>query len=392
MPEARSWRQVGLPFLVLRLGGQAGEFVAFIVLARDLDAASFGRLSMAFLVARYLGLVADWGASVRGARDVARGDDAEAIDALLRRRERVATFLTAAFVAGAFALGGQPYVSLAAVVAARGLNRDWVSLGQGRGHASGASSMAQGAALLALTVVVRTPAQAAAAVAGGYLVGLVVSLGANRHLTRPDAEHRGQPNPRVDGWFLGAVLADQVTISADTLLLGWLRDASAAGIYAAVYRIPNAWMTLIGLTVLGVLPRTTKLLAGGSHEDTKGLRRQAIRAGSIAGAIILTSAVPAYLLVPIVFGEAYASGRTPLLILMVATAVMAIAASMHPLYVALAKDRDVFTLSFAAALVNLAANAIAIPAWGMVGAAMATFATQTMLLAIVVVRLRQLLP
>jgi O-antigen/teichoic acid export membrane protein len=90
-----------------------------------------------------------------------------------------------------------------------------------------------------------------------------------------------------------------------------------------------------------------------------------------------------------VFGNAYKAGRTPLVILMVATALMAVTASMHPLYIALVKDRDVFTLSLGGALVNVAANAVAIPAWGMTGAAYATLATQAALLAIVVVRLRQ---
>lgn len=384
MTEARSWRQVGLPFLMLRLSGQAGEFGAFVLLARRLAADDFGRLAIAFLIARYAGLVADWGASVRGARDIARGDEPRAIDALIRRRTCASAVLAVGFAAASLAFAGGQFALLAFVVASRGLNRDWLSLGRERGHASGAGSTAQGLALLILAAVTRSPTQAAATLAAGYVVGLAVSLALN---PRHTVAHEG--TVRVDGWILGSVLADQVTISADTIILGWLRSASAAGIYAAVYRIPNAWMTVIGLTVLGVLPATARMVAGGTRDDARALQRRALRAGAIAAATILASAIPVVMLVPFAFGVEYAAGQLPLAILMVATAVMAIAASMHPLYLAVAKDREVFTLSLAGAVTNVAANAIAIPTWGMLGAAGATLATQVALLITIMTRLRR---
>jgi O-antigen/teichoic acid export membrane protein len=383
----RTWRHVGLPFLVLRVAGQAGEFAAFVVLTRQLSPGDFGRLSVAFLVARYLGLVADWGASVRGARDVARGDDPAAIHALVVRRTRVSWALAAAFALGALAFGRVAFVALAAVVLARGVNRDWLSLGRERGFASGASSLVQGVALVALTLFARSPAQAAAALAAGYLAGLVVSFVVNPH-----HKPAGHGDVRVDGWILGAVLADQVTISADTLLLAWLRTSSLAGVYAAVYRIPNAWMTLIGLTVFGAVASTAKRVAQGTHEDAKALQRRALGVGTKAAGVILLSAIPAYALVPIVFGDEYAPGRGPLVILLVATACMALAASMQPLYLAVARDRDVLTLAATGAVVNIAVNAVAIPLWGMTGAAIATLVAQLALLGILSWRLRKLLP
>lgn len=391
MTERRTWKNVGLPFLILRLGGQGGEFAAFVVLARQLDTADFGRLSIAFLVARYFGLVADWGASVRGARDVARGDDAGKIDALLRRRAQVSIFLTGTFALGAWALVGLAFVPLAAVVLARGINRDWLALGREQGVTSGAASLVQGVAVLALALLTRTLSQAAGALAVAYVVGLVVSLVLNRRPSQIDRAKSSDSVP-VDGWILGALLADQITISADTLLLALLQSSSAAGIYAAVYRIPSAWMTVIGLSVFGALATTTRLVSGGTREESRALQRRSVRVGLFTAGAILLSAFPAYVLVPTVFGPAYSSGRTPLLILMVATAVMAITASMHPIYVALARDRDVFTLSFSGAVVNLVANSIAIPLAGLAGAASATLAAQLALLGLVVSRLRRLLP
>ncbi|MEY2472241.1 MAG: hypothetical protein QOK28_1570 [Actinomycetota bacterium] len=385
----RTWRRVGLPFLVLRVAGQAAEFVAFVLLARRLAPAEFGQLSIVFLFARYLGLVGDWGASIRGARDVARGDDAASIDALIRRREVVTLVLAAGFAAVTAAIAGAPLALLAAVVLARGLNRDWLSLGRERGLLSGASSTAQGIAVMVFALAAHTLGQGAGAVAAGYLVGLVVSIALNRRRGRT-ARSDARGAQRVDGWILGSVLADQVTISADTFLLAALRSTSAAGIYAAVYRIPNAWMTLVGLTVLGMLAPTTRRIRDATRAEVRTLHRRSLRVGVGAAAVIFASAIPGYFLVSIAFGHAYDRGRAPLVVLLAATGVMAYGASMHSLYVALAKDRDIFTWSLGGAVVNLAANAAFIPLWGMMGAAMATLLAQTFLVAVLAVRLHRL--
>jgi O-antigen/teichoic acid export membrane protein len=379
-----------LPFLVLRVAGQATEFAAFVVLTRQLSPGGFGRLSVAFLVARYLGLIADWGASLRGARDVARGDDPRSLRALIHRRTQTSVALGLVFALGAVAMHAPVFAPLALVVAARGLNRDWLSLGRERGVASGASSLTQGCSLVALVLFAHTPAQASAALAGGYLLGLAVSIALNAAPAPSGVTEHS--TARVDGWILGAVLADQVTLSADTLLLAWLRTSALAGVYAAVYRIPNAWMTLIGLTVFGSVGSTARLVARGTHDEAKALLRRALGIGTKAAVVIAASAVPAYLLVPVLFGHAYSAGRGPLVILLAATACMAMTASMQPLYLALAKDRDVMTLAAIGALLNLSINAFTIPRWGMAGAAVATLAAQLALLVLIATRLRRLLP
>jgi O-antigen/teichoic acid export membrane protein len=385
----RTWRQVGLPFLILRVAGQAGEFAGFVVLARALAPQAFGRLSVVFLVARYLGLVGDWGASVRGARDVARGDDRATVDALLRRRLHVSLALTVAFAAVTTAVAGWALALLACVVLARGLNRDWLSLGHERGIASGVGSVAQGGGLLVFALLGDTPGQAAAAVSAAYVLGLAVSLAVNRRPRQPaDARAR---DVGVDGWILGAVLADQVTISADTFLLAALRSASAAGIYAAVYRIPNAWMTLLGLAVLGMLAPTTRRVGAASRDDLVAVYRRAVRVGATTAGVVLLSILPSVVFVTLAFGHAYDRGRTPLCVLLVATALMAVSASLHPLFFALARDRDIFVLSLGGAVVNVAANLIAIPLWGITGAAGATLLAQAFLLGVIVVRLRRLI-
>src|ERR1700704_3094992 len=107
---------------MLRAGGQALEFLGFIVLARRLGTEDFGALSVAFLMCRYGGLVADWGASLKGTRDVAAGNGHDDIHALVRRREIVSAGLAVAYVAAVVALGFPGLVPLIACIAGRGLN------------------------------------------------------------------------------------------------------------------------------------------------------------------------------------------------------------------------------------------------------------------------------
>src|SRR3954465_3877893 len=59
---AKRWRATTLPYLALRGGGQAAEFVGWVILARRLGTEAFGELAVAALACRYAGLVADWGA------------------------------------------------------------------------------------------------------------------------------------------------------------------------------------------------------------------------------------------------------------------------------------------------------------------------------------------
>ncbi len=169
------WHRLGLSLVLTRVTGQALEFVAFALLARKLGAADFGRLSLAFLACRYGGLVADWGASIGGVRDTAADPGGASIRPLLRRRNSATAVLTAGYVA-VVAIGGWPELTLLGMVlAARGLNRDWLALGRQRGVRAGLPAIVQGGTVALGTVAfARGLTSAAAAVAVAYAVGLAV--------------------------------------------------------------------------------------------------------------------------------------------------------------------------------------------------------------------------
>jgi O-antigen/teichoic acid export membrane protein len=371
---ASSWRRVGLPFTVLRVLGQGAEFVGFVVLARRLGAADFGRLSVAFLLCRYAGLVADWGASVRGVRDVAAGNRPEAIHALARRRFFVTLVLGAVYLAVTAGLGRWALVPLVVTIAARGLNRDWLALGRERGMLAGTPAAAQGLAIMAGAFLVHSNRWAAVPIAMGYGAATVIS-----RLSNPLPRVTSTERVPVDGWLLIAVLADQIVASTDTVLLALLRSAREAGIYAAVYRIPNAWLTVIGLTVAGMVPATARALKSDATV-VRQLRDRALRIGVISGVGLAATIPVSYFVVPVIFGDAYRPGRVPLMILLAATAVTVAAAPLHPIYISLARDRLQAGISVAAAALNLIANLAVVPLFGMNGAATTTLAAQLFLL------------
>ena len=376
-PHSARWRRVGAPLLGTRLSGQALEFVGFVILARRLAPADFGRLSVAFLLARYSGLFADWGASIRGVRDVARDDDPSAIHALVRRRELVTFVLVPVYVAGAVLAGRATLAPLATVVAARGLGRDWLALGREKPLRAGLPAMVQGVALVVGAPFAKAPGAAADVVAAAYAGALLLSILINRLPERAVPPAEVIP---VDAWLLVATLADQVVASTDTVLLAWLRSAREAGIYAAVYRLPNAWLAVIGITVASLVPAATKALRDDPGR-LRELKRRALRAGALVAAAVALTIIPGVLLVAPLFGHAYATGRVPLALLLGATAITALGAPLHPLYLALGNDRRQAALVATAAALNVVANLALISHFGMTAAASTTVAAQLLLLA-----------
>lgn len=359
----------------MRGSGQALEFLGFLILAHRLGASDFGQLSVAFLLCRYGGLIGDWGASFRGVRDVAAGSEPAVIASLARRRTVVSSALTAFYVLGALSTG-QPWLALVgSALLARGLNRDWLALGSGRVARAGVPAVVQGLSLACTAALARSLPEACAVVSGAYVLGLAMSLTLN---PKPSEGMRRGTVP-VDGWLLIANLADQVTSSADTLLLASLRSTREAGVYAAIYRIPNAWVNLIGLTALGLLPETSRRLRHG-HGDLRAMRRHASRTGFLAGLLVLASIPPSLLIVPSLFGSEYLPGRPALTILLMATAVNAVAAPLHPIYLALGNDRRQASASVVAAMTSFVCNLALVPLFGMVAAASTTLVAEVILL------------
>lgn len=367
-PVRPQWLRVTTPMAGLRMAGQGMEFAGWALLARQLGTTGFGGLSVAFLVARYAGLVADWGAAMRGSRDVAGGS--RGVNALIRQRAGTGVALGAVFVAGTLLLGERGLAPIALTILAKGVSRDWIALGRERGVISGLPAMLQGALILGLAITARSTATAALIIGVAYIVAALLSMILNDvpASTVGTARH-------ANAWMLVAVLADQVSTSADTLFLAVLRSTAVAGVYAAVYRIPSAWVTALGLMVAGLVP----LAARAQRERPAHLIDLTARArrAAVVGAVVLLAIAPlSYVLVPFVFGHAYDAGRLPLLILLFATAITTLGAPLQPVFLATGRDRDIARIALTGAAVSLCGYLALIPPMGATGAALATVAGQ----------------
>ena len=367
------WRRIAVPLTLLRLAGQGSEFVAWAVIARRLGASAFGTLAVAFLVARYAGLVGDWGAVFRGARDVA-AEHTRKVSGLIRVRAWAGAGLAVVYVGGALVAGHGEFALLAIVILGYAWSRDWVALGREQGVRAALPVAVRGALVLAGSVTVDTPEGAALVVALGYGVGTGLSWYLNPH----PREEPGQSHS-IDAWMLLAVVMSQIYTSLDTVLLATLRTTREAGIYAAVYRIPQAWVALVGLLVAGLVPIATSTLSA-DPKRLPALRRRAHFAGGVGAAAVVLS-IP--ILVPmttLIFGGEFGAGRTALALILVATAVATLSAPVGAVYLGVGRDRDFALVLTAGAVVNVGVNLFVIPRYGMNGAAITTIASEGLVL------------
>jgi O-antigen/teichoic acid export membrane protein len=239
--------------------------------------------------------------------------------------------------------------------------------------------------MLCLAMLVAGELSAAITVAVSYACGAVLSLRLNP-LPKPIT---ARARRLVDGWMLVAVLMAQIYTSIDTMLLATFRSTRDAGVYAAVYRIPLAWVTVTGLLVSGMLPVTTEVLRT-SRERLASMRARAVRVSAAAAVGLLAITPIAVLLVKPLFGAEYAEGGTPLALLLVATAISTVSAPLGALYLAVGSDRTFALMLTAGALVNVLANLVAIPAFGMVGAAATTVGSEALVLLLMWQSLRRI--
>ncbi len=361
-------------WVTARTAAQALEFGAWLVLARRLGPEPVGVLAVAMVVLRIAGLVGDWGAAFRGAREVAaHGLSSPIVVGLVRRRERVSLGLAAVWVM--VALPARPELAfMAVVVMARGAGRDWVALGEDRRGASALPPLTQGIVLMAGSMFVGSVASAALVFAVAHGIAWMSSIRLNR-LPPGMATPSGM---RIDPWFLWTGLADQLLISGDTVVLALLRTTGEAGIYAMIYRYPAAWLTIVGLAVSAAVPAASR--AARERPMTRSDVGRAARLGLVGGGALLLATPLAVASLNLVLGIDFSPGRTGLLILLPAAALTTASAPFRVLHVARGSDRNVAIVTAAAAAANLLANLALVGTWGITAAATTTLVSQAAML------------
>ena len=156
---------------------------------------------------------------------------------------------------------------------------------------------------------------------------------------------------------------------ADVLLLGILAPAASLGVYVVAYQ------TVEPILVLASASAATVLALGHGHPEvergavTARLIRETLLSGSL---LALLAAATAPVLVPLIYGPAFAASVTPLLILL--PGIVALSCGRIAMSDLMRRNllERMAAISIAVMLLNLSLNLALIPAFGAVGAATAS--------------------
>jgi O-antigen/teichoic acid export membrane protein len=370
------------------------RLAAFVVAAKALGPAAFGVLQFALTVVTVLALGTDLGLGIWTTRALAaRRAQAGAIvgTSLLLRLGTFGPYLalvaTAALTradgserAVLAILGGATVAStFADYVAAvlRGLEdfRRESALNVGRAMAASAG------ALIALTL-----AHTATSFALGWTAGSFAGAGLAGLLLlqrQPGAFARVRAAGRTSAPLLRAAelvplwlvsVFSVLYFRCDVVLLRVLANDTQVGLYAAAYRVFEAW-TLVPSAVIAVaFPRFARLHAS----DAKGGLevRSTLLLASLGAAAAALSVAGEHRLIPALFGRDFAAAGAAFHVLALALPLLFSNFALSTYLLASGRERAYLALSALLLVFNVGLNVVVIPRQGNVGAAWVTLATE----------------
>jgi O-antigen/teichoic acid export membrane protein len=386
----------------LALGGgeaaaRAIAFVATVYIARVLGAPYFGIVAFSAAVLLYLGRLVDGGLD--------QGLGIQLIASKRARIERLAfTLLVARFtIAAGLALSLLLIGTLllpqpdGAVLAAFGLllfplalSTRWLHLGLERARFVAIARIAGELAMVVLVFAfVRSPkdvlAVPLAQFAGDTLAALLLVGGLIMWGYRPSFALHWRPLRAISRRAAPLVLASLLSLlifNADLLVLRIFRGASAVGLYVAAYALISFFGNLMSAYGASLLP-TLARLANRSEEQLALYRT----ASAHATAVALPVTVGGFLLAPeiigAVFGEAYGPAALPLRILVWSICLGALREVARVGMLARGREDRILRMNIWGTAMNVSANLVLIPLFGMAGAAAATIGTETLRLGII---------
>ncbi len=374
-------------------------FVVITLFARKVGPQSFGTYAFALALASFVvGVPTNFGIGMLGIRKIARDhtDASKVVGEALAVQTIIAAVTVALLVAFVplFSMDHElvmlmPFVALYYV--AYSMTVDWALQGLQRLRAVAIARLA-GQVLFGIVtplILIRGPAGAvryAAVFAAGAVITAIVAFVMVRRLAGPirvswaiaplwDLAKRAAP--------LGfSAIMLQIYWSMDQVLLGLLTNKAEVGQYAAAAKLPAVLSGFVTIWVSAVYPHASKLF---SHSPDK-LRLQlgTFTSLGIGAALPLTagSAILGTAMMTALFGPAYSSAGPPFAILMAASAIAMVTANYTSLAMAAGQERT-FALSVTvASIINVLLNLLLIPAYGPIGAAIATVVAELVVLLI----------
>lgn len=396
----RNGGRIGGNFLTLSLGQLAGRAIGAlttIYLARVLLDAGFGAIAFAGSLLTYGILIVDFGLDMLGSREVARARQPlpALIGAIVSWRLLLSLPAIAAlaiFIGLADLSPTTKAVSLIYSLAlfTYSLDLSWVLLGAERMRpvviaetcclaivGLGAWLFVAGSADILLVPALFML---------GRLVSVVVTLVAVRRLQI--RIHPGLHRELVSEYLPAvAPLAGTRVVATtlahfDLIAVGLLLTEEAAGQYGVAYRIFWVPILFVQAYYLALRPAVSRAYIGGLEPflSQLGDATRLLVAGAVGvtvGTIVLAEPLVVFL-----FTDAYLPAVLPLQILMLSFLAHAVMGHYRQLLISFDLQGAMFRIMAAGALVNVAANLLLIPFWGIRGAAVAAVIAAIVILAL----------
>jgi O-antigen/teichoic acid export membrane protein len=381
----RNFFTLGAGELIARIIG----FGATIYAARQLGASAYGIIGFSMTLMLYAAMIADLGMEQYGPREVTdrKGSLDKLVSSVLLVR-----FAFSALLAAVLALIGllfltEPEGRAVAVYSiallAVGANAKWVHVGLDRtGTASAARLLAETIKLIAVLALVRGPDDffvvPLAHVTGDGIGALWMLLTLRRAGVRPRLQ--------IDGTVVKAVFTHSrpllltgvlgmLLYNADVVMLRIFRDRTEVGLYLVAYTLLNFLGVLGGVITLSVLPTLRRLRNDVAHRDPIYFTAMA-RALAAGLPVAVGGALLAAPLIDLVFGAAYHASAAPLKILIWTFPLLLLRSVEQGALIAEGRQDRVMHITAAAAAINVSFNLVAVPLFGMPGAAATTLTAE----------------
>lgn len=384
-------RRLRLPAIVLNVFALAGgevtarlvAFVATALLTRRLGPEAFGILGFATAIAGYLTLAVNSGLNEVGGREVARDPgSAQAIYAgvLSIRLVLAAAALCVLGVVSVLLpleprvrlvvfLSGLSFISLAA-------DPSWVYRGLERPVGAAPQVLAQFLYVAGVATLVHDPSDVTrvpvAQFGGEIVAALVFGLPLLGWRWPGTAWALGRRLLASAGFLTASRVLRTLILTFDVVFLGFTVAAAHVGLYTAAYRFCFLLMAVAGAVNAAYLPSFARAATRGPESVRDALSNALHMSVMIGAPLVAGSIAIAAPLLGLLFGGAFEPGAPAFILLLVSIGCFFVHSVLSNAFLVLHRTGLQAGVYGVAAAVNVVANLVAIPRYGIVGAAAAT--------------------
>lgn len=376
-------------FFVLGSGHVAGKLVALAsaaLLARTLGPSGLGFFASAVTLLGFVLVATNWGTDAIGIREVSTHPEQwRTVNRSVRSlRLKLALAGALGVAAATWAFHWDPGfvapLALAAIVFA--FRADWLLLAMDRPQPYAIATVVREVVFCALVAVAVLAKGSLRFAAWAFLMAdLAWAMTIQWHVRRlPAWESGGDRTEQLlrDGWPMVITSSMSLTYNkADTPMLAAMCGAAVAGTYWAGYTIIFAVLGFAGILSRSALPELSRTAGERDLSKLPALVLAASLMGGVAAMILIGSAER---IMGLLYGDAFRSGEAALTILALVLPMSFASGILLNRLIAVGKQRLLAFASVSAASVNVGLNLLLIPRLGMRGAALATIASEAVLL------------